>query len=1091
MSPPDLIQRFLRQVRRTPHALAVTGTGGDLTYGLLEARSAAVAAALREEARGRPRMVGLACGRTTASIVAVMGVLRAGAAYVPLDESHPAEYNRRLMRRAGVRQVIADRSTADAARALTGRPLTLRDDGRPDGAGAPDGSVASPAAVASPASVPPSASFPPPARTAAPEAPAYILFTSGSTGEPKGVIMPRRSLDNLVDWLLADPDADLSGPVLHFSTLSWDTSTQEIFPTLCAGSTVVVATQEERHDPRALLAALRAHRVGRAVLPPQILHRLVGAGQAPQLREVMSGGDQLLLTPELRDWCAAIPARRLRNAYGPTETQIATVHTVPDVRRAPAVVPLGGPAASCALAVLGPDGSPVPDGVPGELHIGGPGLADGYLGAPRETAARFLPAPGGPAATRRYRSGDLVVREPNGALRFVGRADRQVKIRGHRVEPQQTEAVLAAMPGIGAAAVIAAPGPAGPRLVAFLVRDGADGPVPESDAPGGGGHAELRAALAERLPPHQVPVLLRDVPELPLTANGKADVARLRELAAATTENGHSTVPGPSSPPSSSSPASPASPSAGPSHPASPSGPAERTLREIFTDCLGLPALAAPDADLLVLGGDSLTAMDVAQRFRAAGYDLPVSAVLAHTTPRRLAALVRSPRPRPAPDGAVSAWFPLAPSQADGLSLPTPDRDHHNQYAVLRTAPGTDPARLSLALAAVVRTHPSLRLSVREDTGAPGAEGPGPRQRVTPAEAVPGAALMDVTDLPPDAGPAEVAEAVRHTGSALHRSLDLAGGRLLRARLLRRGAHRTGRLLLVAHQMGIDRLSWSIVAADLAAAYDSGSPRLEPEGTSLREWIAAVERHAHGAAAAEAAYWRQQGEPTGPLRPDVPGADPLRDNLAGSAAEVVRTIGGEVAGALLRRTPGPPAEMLLYALGRVLAGASGTRAVRIDTLHHGRGHTLADDVDLLRTTGWFTASVPVRVDTADGLAAFLRRPRPPHGGLGWGALRTYGSSPAATALGLLPSAEVSFDFLGRPGPLGSTGPFLGWIPEADTGPFVHGEWRRPHPLEVQCEIAGTGDRLTVTWTYSRAVFRAATVRGWAEEHVRTVTGLVA
>ncbi|MDA0565644.1 amino acid adenylation domain-containing protein [Streptomonospora sp. S1-112] len=493
----ELHRIFEHRAAAAPEAVAVVHGPRSVTYRELDRHADAVAARLRAAGAGPGSLVGIRTGRGPAMIASMVAVLKTGAAYVPVDPGDPEERFGHIAAEAGMGVLVTDDPEAAAP---GGRPLRLV---RPD---------ADPTDAAAPA----------PAAPADPDAPAYVLFTSGSTGAPKGAAMTHRALANLLNWHDRTRPGTCALPTLQFCAVSFDFSVHEIFSTLCFGGTLVVADDAVRRDPFALVRFVAEHPVERLFLPVTPLTRFAEAfGERPlelAVREVVTTGERLRITPALRELFTRTGAR-LHNHYGATEFQDAAVHTLePPAAAWPADVPAGRPIDNVAVHVLDADLRPVPDGREGELYIGGAGVSPGYVNRPDLTRERFVTGPGGTG--RLYRTGDLARVGPGGVLEILGRADDQIKVNGVRVEPGEVEAALLEHPDVAEAAV-AARGPAGrERLVAYVVpRAGADGDLAR----------RLHRHTAERLPRALRPTGYEELAALPLTSSGKKDRRRLPE----------------------------------------------------------------------------------------------------------------------------------------------------------------------------------------------------------------------------------------------------------------------------------------------------------------------------------------------------------------------------------------------------------------------------------------------------------------------------------------------------------------------------------------------------------------------------------
>jgi amino acid adenylation domain-containing protein len=486
-------EMLTRQARTAPEAPALEWEGGGYTYAELARRADALAGRLRDLGVGPETLVGLAANRSPEMIVALLGVLRAGGAYLPLDPAYPETRLAMMIEDSAVPLLLTHEALASRLPAGNARVVLL------DAAGD----------TAPPADLPEGGL----------QDPAYVIYTSGSTGRPKGVVVEHRSLSSYVAGAVEEFGLRPGDRVLQFASISFDTSGEEIYPTLASGATLVLRPEEMAVSIAHFLREVERLRITVLDLPTAFWHELVAGlgteGELPAcVRLVILGGERAL-PDRLVLWRRRVgPGVRLLNTYGPTEATI--VSTRRDLTTGADEAPIGTPIPGARVHVLDRWGAPVPVGVGGELHVGGAGLARGYLRRPEVTAERFVPDPFGPAGERLYRTGDLVRWRPSGDLEFLGRVDHQIKIRGFRVELGEIEAALRSHARVHDAAVVLRPGPGGDaRLVAYLVRAGEGGePIPP---------AELRGFLQERLPEYMVPALFMELPALPLTPSGKVD----------------------------------------------------------------------------------------------------------------------------------------------------------------------------------------------------------------------------------------------------------------------------------------------------------------------------------------------------------------------------------------------------------------------------------------------------------------------------------------------------------------------------------------------------------------------------------------
>jgi amino acid adenylation domain-containing protein len=465
--------------KRNAEKPALVFEGRSFTFREVDERAGRLAGRLRGMEVGPGTLVGLSAERSPETLVRLFAVLEAGAAYVPLDPSYPAERLAFMLEDSGA-TVLLDQDFEEG------------EDGREGG-------------------------------EASPEDLAYVIYTSGSTGRPKGVGMPRGSVANLLAWQARHPRLSQPARTLQFTSLSFDVSFQEIVSTWIAGGTLVLVSEETRRDFFALLDLIDRERVERLFLPFVALRQLAEAAEArgrggESLRDVVTAGEQLQVTRAVHSWFGRLPECRLHNQYGPTESHVVvTALTLADDPASwPAHPSIGRPLARAAIRLLDPALQPVPAGVPGEIHIGGAALARGYLDRPELTAERFVPDPFGEPGDRLYRTGDLARWRTDGTVEYLGRRDGQVKIRGVRVEPGEVETALDAHPGVRGAVAVPRAEPGSPgalRLVAFYV------PAPGAEP----GSAELRDFLAARLPAAIVPSLFIPLEAFPTTPSGKVD----------------------------------------------------------------------------------------------------------------------------------------------------------------------------------------------------------------------------------------------------------------------------------------------------------------------------------------------------------------------------------------------------------------------------------------------------------------------------------------------------------------------------------------------------------------------------------------
>ncbi|MEV5427837.1 non-ribosomal peptide synthase/polyketide synthase [Streptomyces sp. NPDC052701] len=1007
---PDL---FERQAARTPDAVALADGARRWTYAEVDRWANRLAHRLIGLGVGPERVVALALPRAAETVVAQLAVAKAGGAFLPVDPDYPEQRRKFMLRDAGAHLVLAD-------------PAQVRDADGPDTA-------------------PTDAD-----RTAAltPGHPAYVIYTSGSTGTPKGVVVTHRGLAGFAAGAAERYAAGPGDRVLQFASPSFDASVLELCVSLLSGATLVTGEEGPLVGER-LAEVLAGRRISHALIPPAALATVAPgtSGALPELRTLIVGAEAC--PADLVEVWA--PGRRMINSYGPTEATVVATWTGPLAPGA-GVPPIGRPAGATRVHVLDHALRPVPPGVTGELYVAGPGLARGYLNRPGLTARRFVADPFGAPGERMYRTGDLARWDADGQLRFAGRADDQVKLRGFRIEPGEIESALRRHPRVrDAAAVVRADGPG--RLVAYVVpaEDTAGDAAGELDV------AELREHLAGLLPPYMVPSAFVPLERLPLTPNGKTDRRALPE-------------PGPGQA------------AAGPR--TAPRTDTERRIARIWADVLGVDEVGAHD-NFFHLGGDSILTMQVVSRLRRDGLYVATRDLFTHQTVAELAA-VAGDAPRRSEDGPVTGEVPLTPIQEWFLSTPRASHDHFNQSALWELEGTPDPAALRTALESLLEHHDALRMRFTRDAG-------GWHQFNPP----PGGgddvlAHHDLAGLPP----AEAEAAMREAADELHAGFDIGRGPLLRAALFTGDTGRPAFLLLVAHHLVVDAVSWRILRDDLESAYGQalrgGPVTLGERTTSFRDWARRLAAHvADGGLDHELPYWEETVAAAPP--PAAGGDTPPAD--AGETRTLSVELDEEDTQALLRAAPSAYRtrvnDVLLAALALALARWTGGDRVRLDLEGHGR-EDLLEDVDLSRTVGWFTTVHPValRVDRPGDLApdrdwrslvkSVRRQLRAvPGNGLGFGALRTFGPPEVRERLGAAAHGQVVFNYLGQWDARAASAPSgpQGALVRAEHGSFGQDHDPRDggsHPLEV---VGAVQDgRLAFTWHHRPAVHDTAGVR---------------
>ena len=1033
---------FAAQCALTPDEVAVVDGERRLTYRQLETHVAQLAHAVRVAAGEGPEpIVAIGVPRSAEMVVCVLAAMMAGVAFVPLDPSWPAHRRRQVLADSGAVATFITRED-ESDWGVPGLRVDL---------GAWQFTAESPVL---------------PQADVHPAQLAYVIFTSGSTGKPKGAMIRHDAIAERLQWqrdhILHFGKHDHTDASLFKAPLSFDISVNEILLPLVSGGRVVVAVPDGEKDPEYLLELIRTEQVTFVYLVSSMLDtlleldRLATADGAPSslasLRHVWCGGE--VLTPGLFARFRKQLTTTLYHGYGPAEATIGVSHVIYRDTAERIATSIGRPNPHTQLYVLDEYLQPVPPGVGGELYAAGFLLGRGYVNAPSLTASRFVANPFDGNGSRMYRTGDLARWTEDGSLEFLGRADNQVKIGGRRVELEEIESQLADHPAVRHAVVDVHRQGGADVLVGYLVA--ADGV--RNDA---AWHAEVADWARTRLPEYMVPKAFVALDQVPLTANGKTD---RRALPAPDLERSGTVKP--------------------------PRTPRETVLCQVFADALDIDAVGV-DEDFFALGGDSIVAIRVVSRLRAAGYTLRPRDMFAHRTVEALAPLlgdsdVRDTGPAVEPTGAATPTPILRWLDEVGTAGSVLNGFHQGMSLV--TPADADENTLRAAIAATVRRHHVLWAPPGRTASDIDIPGTPPETRLLIADAS-------------DGIPAQAEKVARQLVFALDTARIAFGW-------IRRPAA-PGRLVVIADHTVIDGVSLRILAEDIATGYGliaEGRPvELPTPHTSWRAW---AQRLADTAAAggydADLEHWQQVCATTETSWGDR-ALDPAIDTVATESRLTVE-LPSAVTDAILTTVPdrihGHVNDALVAALYLALRRWLHTRGVGADTLlvemeGHGReGHLVDSDtagLDLSNTVGWFTTLYPVALRDAEfdwqaavsggpQLGAAVRsvkdqlRSVPSHG-FSYGALRYLRDGTS----GLEAAPQVLFNYLGRFGtadrPWALANDTTAVLEDRDPGMPL------PRLLEVNAEAVTTADGSVLRATFSWPAHAVA------EVDVRTLAGM--
>ena len=991
LAAASIPEAFLAAAAEHAERTALRDGAEELSYDQLLARAQAVCAALQRSGVQPGGRVGLLGAPSAALITGMLGIALAGAVYVPLEPEAPAARHSLIFRDAGVRHVVTGHraDVALAARLEEDLPLTVIES---HAAGIEAAGTADATAPRLPA--------------LGPDSEAYVMYTSGTTGRPKGTVIPHRAVLRLALGNAGLPVAS-DDRMLLTGSLAFDASTFEIFGTLLNGGTLVIADKDALLDPVELGALITGHGITMMWLTVSLFNHIVShdVWALTGLRRLLVGGESVS-SEHVRRLYAADPEVVIVNGYGPTEnTTFTTAFSFPrDFDR----VVIGSPIGNTSVRIIAAGGRECGIGEVGEICAGGDGLALGYLNAPEQTAQAFVTT----ASGTEYRTGDSARWLADGTIEFLGRIDagEQVKIRGFRVELGEVRAALQQLADISDVVVtVHRPETGAPRLSAYLVS------ATELDLDA------VRQAASERLPSYMVPSSLMQIEAIPLTHSGKLDTASLPVPQTAAAGSGEA-----------------------------PQTDAERAVAEAFAQVLGRADIDRRSS-FFESGGDSISAIRVVSALRKAGYHCRVSLIMQAMTVDGIAGqLTHSAQPESL-TGTVEGPVGRLPIVEEFLSWDLPVPAHFNQDAVIDVGQATT-EHVRAALDTVWAAHGALR-SVLADG----------QLRILPADEL--RYHFEHRLIPADA---DAAEELAEFGAQLQSSMDLSAGPLLTAGMLETG---TGaQLILCAHHLVVDVVSWHILVEDFVAALRdvrAHRPVGAPAATaSLPQWAAALTAYGEQLSPAEQAHWEDVDArllTCGlqlPIAPDAPGGS-RRLNLSASATAALMRA-GDMYGAGVE-------DLLLTALSLTMAENFGTDWIAVQREGHGRSEH-AQLPDVTRTVGWFTSLHPV-ILPAD--PASLHRSlistkeairRIPLGGIGY-------SARPGRDLSVRP--QIAFNYLGeldgsRPH---GTGDF-GTMRLHQVGSASAAENRLPFALELNALIRS--GQLTLSLSYQDGTLEAAT-----------------
>ncbi|MCA2814080.1 MAG: amino acid adenylation domain-containing protein [Microcystis sp. M090S1] len=1020
-------QLFEEQVVKTPHAIALIDGEKSLTYEQLNQKANQLAYYLQNLGVKTEDLVGICIERSALMIIGLLGILKAGAAYVPLDPNYPSERLAYMLEDSAVSVLLTQENLVHTLPNYLGTIFCLDQDGKILDHHPQDN----------------------PLHPMTSENLAYVIYTSGSTGKPKGVLIQHQSLLNLVSWHQNAFNITTIDRVTQLAGIAFDASVWEIWTYLTAGACLAIVPPDLLTSPQQLQEWLIAQKITVSFLPTPLAETLIPLDWSTNcpLRLMLTRGDKLNDFPP-----TSIPFTLVNN-YGPTENTVVTtsVKIRPDLltEKAP---PIGRPISNTQVYILDQYQQPVPIGIPGELYIGGSGLAKGYLNRPELTDSKFIANPfSQKLSDRLYKTGDLVRYGNDGQIEFIGRIDHQVKIRGFRIELGEIETVLNQHTQVKEAIIIAREDQPGvKRLCAYVI---ASQNLTVS---------QLRLFLQEKLPQYMVPAFFVLLDAFPLTANGKNDRRALPQPALELEDEAAINF--------------------------SPGTETERILSEIWQRVLGLKTISIND-NFFELGGDSILAIQIIAQANQAGLQITLKQLFCYQTIAQLATVAERVSVNQTTQDLVIGCVPLTPIQKWFFEQNLPERHHFNQSILLEVPNNLQPDLLKKTISKLLYHHDALRLRFVQQ---------GEQWQQNHSDDCNNFAFekVDLFHLSCHEQLTQMAE----ISEVQQRVLNLEEGPLMAVVFFALGE--SGKMLIVIHHLAVDGISWRIILEDFVTIYqqlETQKPlQLPPKTSSFKTWAEELQNYAKTPEFhAQFKYWLNRDfSSVSPLPVDAQGD--AQSNIVAHAKTVCFTLTEEQTRLLLQEVPQAYNtqinDILLTALVQAFSHWTGSYKLLLDMEGHGRENVI-ESVNLSRTVGWFTSIFPVflTLENLDHPGECLKSIKEqlrqiPNRGFDYG-IGYYLNSDLTiqSQVKNYPKAQVSFNYLGQftSHQIGD----MGWKLSQESSGSIHSPLgQRSHLIAIHGIVVD--GQLDMEWQYSENFHHQTTIKNLVAAYRDSLESLI-